>query len=67
MRIFYRPQRGTLDESMRKSEIFNTVIEMFEAIGADSAIYYCYDVRLKAETFAVLSGKKAIGFMWFKK
>ena len=66
MKIFYRPQRGTLTESMRKSEVFNTVIEMLEALGADSVVYYCYDVRLEAETFAVLSGKKMLGFMWFE-
>lgn len=65
--IFYRPQRGTLDEAMEEVKQFDTINEMLDYLVADynhafskSDIYisyYCYDERIDWDTYIVCIGR----------
>lgn len=92
--ILYRPQRGTLSEAMEEVKQFNSIKELFEWLVKDNTIkrkkafeiediyisYYCYDERIKWQTYIVCVGRyfeedylkkyhspQAIGFMTERK
>ncbi|MBQ7930548.1 MAG: hypothetical protein IJ334_05980 [Clostridia bacterium] len=67
MRCIYRPQKGTLAEAMEYKKEFDDVMEMLKYIVEDhrnafkleeiSLKYYCYDPRIRWETFSVLADR----------
>lgn len=63
MKVLYRPQRSTLEESMKDLEEFSSLIDMFQYLAEkhDYAFwskdvvlqYYCFDERISWHTYAV--------------
>lgn len=65
IKILYRPQRGTLDESMQEIKHFKSIKDMAKYLSEfwDCAVdniyvsYYCYDERIDWETYVVTIGE----------
>ena len=67
MSILYRPQRGSLDESLEEVKTFNNLKEMLEYCVEEHEkafdildiyiSYYCYDDRINWETYIVTTAK----------
>lgn len=67
MKIIYRPQRATLEESLKASMEFSSIDEMlsyltyqnyFNFTCSDIYIsFYCYDKRINENTFVISIGR----------
>lgn len=65
IKILYRPQRATIDESMQEIKYFESIKDMAEYLSEfwDCAVddiyvsYYCYDGRIGWETYVVTIGE----------
>ena len=65
IKILYRPQRGSLEESMQEIKYFESIKDMAEylsefwgcAVDDVYVSYYCYDGRIGWETYVVTIGE----------
>jgi len=71
MKILYREHRGEFAASMKSAKHFGSVGDLVCWLmdqSGDHLIkieWYCYDDRIKSETFIVTDNNSGIGFMWF--